>query len=80
MKFVFGDGAGELNCRLGVKSGCGVRPVFDSYHKWLGIPEGHRPPTHYQLLGISPDAASKRYGRAVARLAIELRKLGITSH
>lgn len=28
---------------------------FDPYHKWLGIPEGKRPPTHYQLLGISPD-------------------------
>ncbi|HET6879304.1 MAG TPA: hypothetical protein VFI31_04085 [Pirellulales bacterium] len=28
---------------------------FDPYRKWLGIPEGQRPPTHYQLLGISPD-------------------------
>jgi hypothetical protein len=28
---------------------------FDPYRKWLGIPEGSRPPTHYQLLGISPD-------------------------
>lgn len=28
---------------------------FDPYHKWLGIPPTDRPPTHYQLLGISPD-------------------------
>ncbi len=29
--------------------------MFDPYRKWLGIPDGARPPTHYQLLGISPD-------------------------
>jgi formylglycine-generating enzyme required for sulfatase activity len=29
--------------------------MFDPYRKWLGIPEGARPPTHYQLLGIAPD-------------------------
>src|SRR5690242_20876982 len=29
--------------------------MFDPYHKWLGIPEGRRPPTHYQLLGVAPD-------------------------
>jgi hypothetical protein len=29
--------------------------MFDPYRKWLGIPDGERPPTHYQLLGISPD-------------------------
>ena len=28
--------------------------MFDPYHKWLGIPKDQRPPTHYQLLGISP--------------------------
>lgn len=28
--------------------------MFDAYHKWLGIPPGRRPPTHYQLLGINP--------------------------
>ena len=27
---------------------------FDPYHKWLGIPKDKRPPTLYQLLGISP--------------------------
>ena len=25
---------------------------FDPYHKWLGIPQGERPPHHYSLLGI----------------------------
>jgi hypothetical protein len=29
--------------------------MFDPYHKWMGIPKGQRPPTHYQLLGIAPD-------------------------
>ncbi len=28
--------------------------MFDPYRKWLGIPEGSRPPTHYQLLGLVP--------------------------
>ena len=28
--------------------------MFDPYHKWLGIPKDQRPPTIYQLLGISP--------------------------
>lgn len=27
---------------------------FDPYHKWLGIPPNQRPPTFYQLLGLSP--------------------------
>src|SRR5205809_1049403 len=29
--------------------------MFDPYHKWLGIPKGQRPPTHYQLLHLAPD-------------------------
>ena len=29
--------------------------MFDPYHRWLGIPTAHRPPTHYQLLGIAAD-------------------------
>ena len=28
---------------------------FDGYRKWLGISERKRPPTHYELLGISLD-------------------------
>src|SRR6516164_5906099 len=27
--------------------------MFDPYHKWLGIPKEQRPPTYYQLLGIT---------------------------
>ena len=27
--------------------------MFDAYHKWLAIPPDQRPPTHYQILGIS---------------------------
>jgi hypothetical protein len=30
-------------------------PMFDPYHKWMGIAKGQRPPTHYQLLGISAE-------------------------
>src|SRR5262245_39327981 len=28
-------------------------PMFDPYHRWLGIPKHARPPTHYQLLGLA---------------------------
>ena len=28
---------------------------FDPYETWLGIPADRRPPTHYDLLGLSPD-------------------------
>ncbi|HJT32547.1 MAG TPA: hypothetical protein VJ783_10930 [Pirellulales bacterium] len=28
---------------------------FDPYRVWLSIPPESRPPTHYQLLGVSPD-------------------------
>src|SRR5262249_28133535 len=28
---------------------------FDPYHRWLGGLPGRRPPTHYQLLGVSPE-------------------------
>ncbi len=29
-------------------------PDFDPYYRWLGLPKGQCPPTHYQLLEISP--------------------------
>lgn len=29
--------------------------MFDPYHRWLGIPRSERPPTYYQLLGVSPE-------------------------
>lgn len=31
-----------------------VLPMFDPYHKWLGIPPDDQPPNHYRLLGINP--------------------------
>jgi hypothetical protein len=31
--------------------------MFDPYHRWLAIPPDQRPPTYYQLLGVSPDEA-----------------------
>lgn len=31
--------------------------MFDPYRKWLHIPKERQPPTHYQLLGISPAEA-----------------------
>jgi WD40 repeat protein len=31
--------------------------MFDPYHKWLAIAKDQRPPTYYQLLGISPHEA-----------------------
>lgn len=27
--------------------------TFDPYQEWLGIPPHRRPPTHYDLLGLS---------------------------
>jgi formylglycine-generating enzyme required for sulfatase activity len=34
--------------------------MLDPYLEWLGIPPEHRPPTHYQLLGISPEERDPR--------------------
>lgn len=39
---------------------------FDPYHKWLGIPKGKRPPTHYQLLGISRNEIDRETIQAAA--------------
>ena len=44
--------------------------TLDPYQAWLNLPEGERPPNHYQLLGLNPfeeDAAAIRAG-ADARL------------
>ena len=35
--------------------GCVMPESFDPYRVWLSIPPESRPPTHYQLLGISPE-------------------------
>ena len=39
---------------------------FDPYHKWLGIPRGKRPPTHYDLLGVDLDEDDDEVVRAAA--------------
>ena len=39
---------------------------FDPYRKWLGIPADKRPPTHYQLLGISPSEEDRETIEAAA--------------
>ncbi|HET6882415.1 MAG TPA: hypothetical protein VFI31_19775 [Pirellulales bacterium] len=44
---------------------------FDPYRVWLGIPPEARPPTHYELLGISPHEQE----RAVIEAAV-LRQSG----
>ena len=41
--------------------------MFDPYHKWLAIPKGQRPPSHYQLLGVAPD---ERDAEVIAEAAI----------
>ncbi|HWL08587.1 MAG TPA: DUF1080 domain-containing protein [Planctomicrobium sp.] len=48
---------------------------FDPYHKWLGIPKTRRPPTHYDLLGLSLDEED----REVIRGAAEQRRRFIES-
>ena len=32
---------------------------FDPYHKWLGIPPAHQPPTHYRFLGVEQFEADR---------------------
>jgi WD40 repeat protein/CHAT domain-containing protein len=44
---------------------------FDPYHQWLGIPKDDRPPTRYQLLGISPRERSSEVIRAAAQRQIK---------
>ncbi len=34
--------------------------MFDPYQAWLGIPKEQRPPTYYQLLGISPSERERK--------------------
>ena len=40
--------------------------MFDPYHRWLAIPQRHRPPTYYQLLGIASDEADSEVIREAA--------------
>ncbi|MGH7194982.1 MAG: hypothetical protein ACREJM_15830, partial [Candidatus Saccharimonadales bacterium] len=54
---------------------------FDPYHVWLGIPRDRRPPTHYQLLAISPDEQDRTViNAAVARQSAYVRNFQIGKH
>src|SRR5262249_56410676 len=55
--------------------------MFDPYHKWLGIPKEHRPPTHYQLLGITPGEQDREViEEAAIRQTTHLRAYQIGPH
>src|SRR5205823_4842076 len=67
--------------------GCGSRAaapgdaMLDPYHKWLGIPKDQRPPTHYQLLGISPGEQDREViEEASIRQTTHLRAYQIGAH
>ena len=50
--------------------------TFDPYHKWLGIPAEKQPPTHYQLLGISPHESDT----SVMNESAKMRTVHLKSH
>ena len=55
--------------------------AFDPYHKWLGIPPGCRPPTHYQLLAISPEERDRSViNAAVTRQSAYVRNFQVGEH
>lgn len=54
---------------------------FDPYHVWLGIPREHRPPTHYQLLAISPGEQDRAViHAAVTRQSAYVRNFQVGKH
>lgn len=55
--------------------------MFDPYHKWLGIPKEHRPPTYYQLLGLAPTEKDQEViEEAAIRQTTHLRAYQIGPH
>ncbi|MGH7137897.1 MAG: hypothetical protein ACREHD_19275, partial [Pirellulales bacterium] len=51
---------------------------FDPYRVWLGIPPESRPPTHYELLGISPsETEAAAINAAVVRQSSYVRNFQI---
>src|SRR5262245_64598405 len=55
--------------------------MFDPYHKWLGIPPDQRPPTYYQLLGLSPgEDDAEVIAEAAIRQAAHVRSYQIGPH
>src|SRR5436190_6764742 len=56
-------------------------PQFDPYHKWLGIPKHQRPPTYYQLLGLSQGESDREViEEAAVRQSTHLRAYQIGTH
>jgi WD40 repeat protein len=56
-------------------------PQFDAYHKWLGIPKHLRPPTYYQLLGLSQGESDPEViEEAAVRQSTHLRSYQIGPH
>lgn len=54
---------------------------FDPYHVWLGIPRDLRPPTHYQLLAISPEEQDRAViSAAVTRQSAYVRNFQAGKH
>jgi hypothetical protein len=52
----------------------GPKDPFDPYHKWLAIPKDQRPPTYYQLLGISLQESDREViEEAAVRQSMHLR-------
>lgn len=77
-------GGADNGCETANRRGCVMPESFNPYRVWLSIPAESRPPTHYQLLGISPDehdptvinAAVMRQGRSsTLRFALRCRFL-----
>lgn len=55
--------------------------MFDPYHKWLAIPRDQRPPTHYQMLGISPsEQDAEVIDEAALRQIMHVRAYQIGQH
>jgi len=55
--------------------------MFDLYHKWLGIPKDQRPPTLYELLGISPSERDDEViDEAAIRQTAHIRTYQIGAH
>lgn len=55
--------------------------MFDPYHKWLGISKKYRPPTYYQLLGVTADETDAEViDEAAVRQTAHVRNYQIGAH
>lgn len=54
---------------------------FDAYEAWLGISPGHRPPTHYELLGLNAyESDATKIEQAALRRIGKVRQYQIGAH